>query len=195
VETKEKIIRAITRFIKTIKQEPYIFANEGDLICLLYKELQREYPKLFRTKWGRTSLVHSQFPQKKLGRVDLVVLQEDEVPKVDGRGWLDIKGQRWPEVQSAIEIKFDTGVKREEGLKDDVKKLIKIRNSSKKAANLFLIYVFRSPRPTAELEEKIDNCIKRINKSCGEKDIHFFPLKFCPPLSQRTTRVARKGKV
>lgn len=175
--TLMKTEKAIQRFLEYIEKAPYIFYSEGDLVCLLHKELCIEYPNSYpMKKWGRAGLVHAEYPQEGRRIIDLVVLRENEVREIDQK-WLSIgdkqkkKGYRWVELQNAIEIKFEG---KENALKKDIEKLKSVRKNSKEPPELHLIYVFRRPKPTSKLSRKINDCIEKIRKECEKENIRFY---------------------
>jgi len=166
-EIEEKIVDTCIKIIK----EPLLYFSEADIQQLLTENLRqiKELKKLYKTSVNRgqnskgiysTSLIHREYGGGEGRRIDIVILKEDDVKKMD----VSLKVEnKYPEPDFAFELGTEKTINIQTHFKKDIEKLSRVSDTG------YLIHIFKdvtkSPRGTEtrdNTENKIDVQFKNV---------------------------------
>jgi hypothetical protein len=197
---KDDIDNAIVETCTKIIQEPLLYFSEADIQQLLAEELRKiealKEPYQTLTHKGKnsksfykTSLLHREYGGGAGTRIDIVIFSKKYVNKIDNPN-LKI-GNKYIVPEYAFELGTEKIINIEKHLKNDIKKLNKVRN----AGYIIHIYTDRTKSPTGTKKrdntlEKIKNAFKIVfeNNKCTNGKIKKLAILLSPFKEQTLTR-------
>ena len=166
----------IDNVIRRINKEPFIFHREADIRALLYNELCKEYPEVYKTAFGyKTGLVHCEYYGGKGTRIDVVVLDKDDLKKTRQKKRMKSSYTDLFKITDAIEIKTVLGwygLSRNKLAKGDIKKLVNLRKNIPEV-NLYYLYIVRWSTKKKEKQKELLDLVKDLEADCKREGIKF----------------------